>query len=99
VDGRKSSAAMILVYRCCISTLRRSLLPYIAITICVVVVVLVRGLVQFDGRSMVRDGKGHRLPSKSIPRLFKLITQYYHGAAEKTLNTSELVHRPSAEVY
>ena len=98
MDGRKSSAAMILVYRCCISTLRRSSLPYIAITICVVVV-LVRGLVQFDGRLMVRDGKGHRLPSKPIPRLFKLITQHYHGAAEKTLNTSELVHRPSVEVY
>ena len=84
MDGRKSAAAMILVYRCCISTLRRSSLPYIAITICVVVV-LVRGLVQFDGRSMVRDGKGHRLPSKPIPRLFKLITQHYHGAADKTL--------------
>ena len=56
---------------------------------------LVRGLLQFDDRSMVWDGKGHHLPSKPIPRLFKLITQHYNGAAEKMLNTRELVHRPS----
>ena len=44
-------------------------------------------------------GRDIVIPSKPTPRLFKLITQHYHGAAEKTLNTSELVHRPSVEVY
>jgi len=91
VDGRKSAAAMI--YSCIdvVLTLRRSSLSLLLLFYChhVVYSFIVRGLIKLTIDRWFGMGRDIVFRVNPSPVVL-LMTQHYHGAAEKMLNTTEL---------